>query len=61
MDDNIYDIDAITDETDGQNLIIFLTNDETTKTGIKQMVIAFSSEPLKGKVKLIIEKSATRA
>lgn len=61
VDDNIYDIDAITDETDGQKLIIFLTNDETTKTGIKQMVIAFSSEPLKGKVKLIIEKSATRA
>ena len=41
-------------------MIIFVSNDEKIKMGIKQMVIAFASEPLVGEVEMTIEKSATR-
>ena len=60
IDDKTYDVDAIARENDNQSMIIFVSNDEEIKMGIKQMVIAFASEPLVGEVEMTIEKSATR-
>ena len=60
IDDKTYDVDAIARENDDQSMIIFVSNDEEIKMGIKQMVIAFASEPLVGEVEMTIEKSATR-
>lgn len=55
-----YDVDAITRKNDEQGLIIFTTAYESVKVSIKQMVIAYSSEPLSGEIELKIKKSATR-
>ena len=60
VDDITYDINVITKEINEKSCIVILPTNEAQEIAVRQMVISFVSEPLKGNVEMKIEKSATR-
>ena len=60
VDDITYHINVITKEINEKSCIVILPTNEAQEIAVRQMVISFVSEPLKGNVEMTIEKSATR-